>query len=64
MTDEHNAAASAGLAGLNNAGAHDASVQEADVRKANVRMGLILASIALVFFVGFVVKMVLLSRPA
>ncbi len=32
-------------------------------KKANRRMGLILASIALVFFVGFMAKMVLLSRP-
>ena len=31
-------------------------------KKANVKMGLILASIATVFFVGFMVKMVLLSR--
>jgi hypothetical protein len=31
-------------------------------KKANVKMGLILASIAAVFFVGFMVKMVLLSR--
>jgi hypothetical protein len=31
-------------------------------KKANVRMALILASIALVFFVGFVVKMTLLGH--
>jgi hypothetical protein len=31
-------------------------------KKNNRRMGLILASIALVFFIGFMVKMVLLSR--
>ena len=31
-------------------------------RKANVRLGLILASVALVFLLGFVVKMVLLGR--
>jgi len=31
-------------------------------RKANVRLGLILASVALVFAVGFVVKMVWLGR--
>jgi hypothetical protein len=30
-------------------------------KKQNLRTGLILASIALVFFVGFVVKMVMLS---
>jgi len=33
-----------------------------DQKKANLRMGLILASIAAVFFVGFMVKMVLLTR--
>ncbi|MCX7276502.1 MAG: cytochrome oxidase small assembly protein [Burkholderiales bacterium] len=31
-------------------------------KKHNLRTGLILASVALVFFVGFVVKMVLLSH--
>lgn len=31
-------------------------------KKANIRLGLILASIAVVFFVGFFVKMALLSR--
>ena len=31
-------------------------------KKANIRLGLILASIAIVFFVGFFVKMALLSR--
>ena len=31
-------------------------------RKSNVRLGLILASIALVFFVGFIVKMALFAR--
>ena len=31
-------------------------------KKSNVRLGLILASVALVFFLGFMVKMVLL-RP-
>ena len=31
-------------------------------RKANRRLGLILASVALVFFVGFMTKMVLLGR--
>ncbi|MES2975633.1 MAG: cytochrome oxidase small assembly protein [Pseudomonadota bacterium] len=30
-------------------------------KKSNLRMGLILASIAAVFFVGFMVKMILLS---
>ncbi len=32
-------------------------------RKRNVRLGLILASVALAFFVGFVVKITLLSAP-
>jgi len=31
-------------------------------RKANVRLGLILASIALVFFLGFIAKIVFLGR--
>jgi hypothetical protein len=31
-------------------------------RKKNLRMGLILASVALVFFVGFFTKIVLLNR--
>lgn len=31
-------------------------------RKSNVRLGLVLASVALVFFVGFVTKIVLLGR--
>ena len=31
-------------------------------RRANLRMALILASVALVFFVGFMVKMALLGR--
>ncbi len=31
-------------------------------RKANRRLGLILASVALVFFLGFMTKMVLLAR--
>jgi hypothetical protein len=33
-----------------------------DRKKGNLRMALILASIALAFFVGFMVKMFLLSR--
>jgi hypothetical protein len=31
-------------------------------KKSNLKTGLILASVALVFFVGFMVKMILLSR--
>ncbi len=31
-------------------------------KKSNVRLGLILASVALVFFAGFMVKMVMLGR--
>ena len=34
-----------------------------DKRRANVRLGLILASVTLVFFVGFVAKIVLLGTP-
>lgn len=34
-----------------------------DKRRANVRLGLILASVALVFFVGFIAKIVLLGTP-
>jgi len=36
--------------------------QTPEQKKANLRMGLILASIAAVFFVGFMVKMIVLSR--
>jgi hypothetical protein len=31
-------------------------------KKSNLKTGLILASVALVFFVGFMVKMIVLSR--
>jgi hypothetical protein len=34
----------------------------ADQKKANLRLGLILASIALVFFVGFMAKMIFLGK--
>jgi hypothetical protein len=34
----------------------------ADQKKANVRLGLILASIAAVFFIGFMAKMIFLSK--
>ena len=33
-----------------------------DQKKANLRLGLILASVAAVFFVGFMAKMILLGR--
>lgn len=36
--------------------------EQDDRRKANVRLALILASVAVVFFLGFLAKMVLLSR--
>jgi hypothetical protein len=36
--------------------------KSADQKKANARLGLILASVAAVFFIGFMVKMVLLSK--
>ena len=35
---------------------------EEDKKKANLRMALVLASIALVFFVGFMVKMAFFAR--
>lgn len=38
-----------------------AAVNDEERKKANRRLGLILASIALVFFLGFVAKMVLLK---
>jgi hypothetical protein len=34
----------------------------AEQRKSNVRLGLILASVALVFFVGFVAKLVFIGK--
>jgi hypothetical protein len=36
--------------------------QTPEQKKANLRMGLILASIAAVFFVGFMAKMILLGH--
>lgn len=33
-----------------------------DKKKQNLRTGLILASVAVVFFIGFMAKMILLSR--
>jgi hypothetical protein len=36
--------------------------QSPEQRKSNLRMGLILASVAAVFFIGFMAKMVLLGR--
>ena len=38
------------------------SRQATDQRKANVKTGIILGSIALMFFAGFVVKMFLLGK--
>ena len=76
MTTERKAATSGGDLGgpgsvsvgvstdMNSGTSSGASVNGAGARKANVRLGLILGSIALAFFVGFVIKMVLLSRPA
>jgi hypothetical protein len=40
--------------------AHDRSPEQQ--RKSNVRLALVLASVALVFFVGFVTKIVWLGR--
>lgn len=36
--------------------------QTPDQKKSNLRMGLILASVAAVFFVGFMVKMILMGH--
>jgi hypothetical protein len=36
--------------------------QKNDLRKNNLRMGLILASVAVVFFVGFMAKMIYLAK--
>ena len=36
-------------------------MNDEDRKKSNVRLGLILASVALVFFLGFILKMVLLK---
>jgi hypothetical protein len=36
--------------------------QSPEQKKSNVRTGLILASVALVFFVGFMTRMILLGR--
>ena len=38
------------------------AMREDDRKKANLRLALILASVALVFFVGFMAKMVLLGH--
>ena len=37
--------------------------QDPAVRRKNLRLALILASVAAVFFVGFLAKMVMLSHP-
>lgn len=37
------------------------AVNDEDRKKSNLRLALILASVALVFFVGFILKMVLLK---
>ena len=39
-----------------------ADMNEEERRKNNVRLGLILASVALVFFLGFIAKFVFLGR--
>jgi len=41
---------------------NDAVMNDEERRKANVRLGLILASVAAVFFLGFIAKMVFLGR--
>jgi hypothetical protein len=40
----------------------DAMAKDDNSRKSNVRLALILASIALVFFIGFIAKMALLGK--
>lgn len=37
------------------------AVNDEERKKSNLRLGLILASVALVFFLGFILKMVLLK---
>jgi len=44
------------------AGRTSSGMTSPEQKKANRRMGIVLASIALVFFVGFVAKMVFLAR--
>jgi hypothetical protein len=42
----------------------EATVQnEVSMRRKNLRLGLILASVVAVFFLGFMLKMTLLSHP-
>ncbi len=38
------------------------NIMTSEQKKANLKTGLILASIALMFFVGFMAKMIILSR--
>ncbi|MDQ5896280.1 MAG: hypothetical protein QG612_366 [Pseudomonadota bacterium] len=42
--------------------ASGASASPEDQRRANLRLALILASVAAIFFIGFVAKIVLLGR--
>jgi hypothetical protein len=39
------------------------AMNKSDMRQKNLKLGLILASIAAVFFVGFVARIVLLAQP-
>jgi hypothetical protein len=39
------------------------AMSKSEMRQKNVKLGLILASIAAVFFVGFITRIVLLSKP-
>jgi hypothetical protein len=39
------------------------AMNKSEMRQKNVKLGLILASIAVVFFVGFIARIVLLSKP-
>jgi hypothetical protein len=39
------------------------TMSKSELRQKNIKLGLILASIAAVFFVGFITRIVLLSKP-
>jgi hypothetical protein len=39
------------------------TMNKSELRQKNIKLGLILASIAAVFFVGFITRIVLLSKP-
>ena len=43
--------------------AESPTMNKSEMRQKNLKLGLILASIAAVFFVGFIARIVLLSQP-